>query len=80
MKAGLGLPSMLAAAEAAAPVDAVDVVAAELAARLGADEVSFLVADYSGDALVRLSRAGAGAGRRARGGRRDDSAVERHRL
>lgn len=66
-EAGLDLAWVLAAAEAGAPVDAVDAVAAELAARLGAKDVSFLVADYSGDALVRLSRAGTGAGDRSHG-------------
>jgi hypothetical protein len=67
VEGGLDLASVLVAAEAAAPVEAVDVVAAELATRLGAEAVSFLIADYSGDALVRLSRVGAGAGRRSRG-------------
>lgn len=59
--------SIVRAAEETAPVNAVDVVAAQLAERFGAMEVSFLVADYSGNALVRLSRAGSGAGRRSLG-------------
>lgn len=58
---------MLRAAEETAPVGAVDVVAAQLAARLDAHDVSFLIADYSGNALVRLSRTGSGAGRRSIG-------------
>jgi serine phosphatase RsbU (regulator of sigma subunit) len=54
------LHSVLAAVEAAPPVAAVDVLASELAKSLGARDVSFLITDYSGDALVRLSRAGVG--------------------
>ncbi|MGZ5404037.1 MAG: PP2C family protein-serine/threonine phosphatase [Nocardioides sp.] len=45
----------LEAAEAASPVDAVAAVSRELGATLGATEVSFLIADLSGRALVRLS-------------------------
>ena len=67
--------SLLAAVEAAPPVAAVDVVAAELAKRLGASEVSFLIADFGGDSLVRLSRTGSepghASGRRVR---REDAA------
>jgi serine phosphatase RsbU (regulator of sigma subunit) len=48
---------ILAAAENASPVDAVDAVTRELAAALGASAVSFLIADISGRALVRLSHA-----------------------
>lgn len=69
------LSSLLAAVEAAPPVAAVDVVAAQLAKRLGAREVSFLIADYSGDALVRLSRTGSAPGQSAgRRVQREDSA------
>jgi Stage II sporulation protein E (SpoIIE) len=50
------LRSLLAAVEAAAPVAAVDVFAAELGKRLGAAEVTFLIADFNGGALVRFSR------------------------
>lgn len=46
---------MLAAADAAAPVEAAEVVAAELGRLFGAKSVSFLVADLSGRALVRLA-------------------------
>lgn len=46
---------ILAAADAASPVDAVDVVAAELGRSFGAEAVSFLIADLSGRGLVRLS-------------------------
>src|SRR5690348_2378553 len=46
---------VLDAAEAASPVDAVEAVTRELGAALGATAVSFLIADLSGRALVRLA-------------------------
>ena len=46
---------MLDAAEAASPVDAVEAVTRELGLALGATGVSFLIADLSGRALVRLA-------------------------
>ncbi|MEV8509600.1 serine/threonine-protein phosphatase, partial [Actinoplanes sp. NPDC051475] len=49
------LSEMLAAAEEAAPVEAVGAVTRELGAALHARSVSFLVADLSGRALVRLA-------------------------
>jgi len=52
--------------EAAAPVDAVEVVAREFAALLGAEQVSFLIADLAGGSLIRFVRPGH-AGPRARG-------------
>ena len=54
MSSRLDLRALLERVEAAAPVDAVMVVAAELSAALGARAVSFLIADFSGHALVRL--------------------------
>src|SRR5215217_9371243 len=54
----LNLNSLLAATEAAPPVAAVDVLAAELAEAIGAREVSFLIADFSGQALIRLGHSG----------------------
>jgi serine phosphatase RsbU (regulator of sigma subunit) len=45
----------LAAAEDASPVDAVEAVTRELGVMLGARTVSFLIADLSGRALVRLA-------------------------
>jgi hypothetical protein len=55
----LNLNSLLAAVEAAPPVAAVDVLAAALAEAIGAREVSFLIADFSGRSLIRLAtRAG----------------------
>lgn len=69
---------VLAAAEAAAPVEAVDAVARELSTAFDAVAVSFFVTDVSGRALVRLAhvvppshRAGAPA-RLEQGERRDD--------
>ncbi|HET6693769.1 MAG TPA: PP2C family protein-serine/threonine phosphatase [Pedococcus sp.] len=46
---------LLEAAEAASPVDAVAAVTRELGLSLGATAVSFLIADISGRALVRLT-------------------------
>src|SRR3954453_17767186 len=51
------LRSLLERVEAAAPIDAVTVVADELAELIGATEVSLLIADFSGHALVRLGSA-----------------------
>src|SRR5438552_5914108 len=54
----LSLNSLLAAVEAAPPVAAVDVLAAALAEAIGAREVSFLIADFSGRSLIRLGHSG----------------------
>jgi serine phosphatase RsbU (regulator of sigma subunit) len=51
------LRSLLERVEAAAPIDAVAAVADQLAFLSGASEVSFLIADFSGHALVRLTTA-----------------------
>ncbi|MBB3678582.1 serine phosphatase RsbU (regulator of sigma subunit) [Modestobacter versicolor] len=51
------LRSLLERVEAAPPIDAVAAVADQLAVLTGASEVSFLIADFSGHALVRLGRA-----------------------
>lgn len=63
----LDLRGLLAAVEAAPPVDAVDVMAAELARMLDATEVSLLVANLSGTAAVRMSHVNGGEGRTADG-------------
>lgn len=61
-----GVPGILRALEAAAPVDAVRVFAEELARQVSARQVSLLVADLGGSRLVRLTRSGEqGAGDRA---------------
>lgn len=51
----LDFRGLLAAVEAAPPVEAVDVLAGELARMLDATEVSLLVANFSGTAAVRMS-------------------------
>ncbi len=51
---GLQLAQLLAEVENAPPVAAADVVAEHLRAALGASAVSFLIADFSGHALIRL--------------------------
>jgi serine phosphatase RsbU (regulator of sigma subunit) len=66
------LGGLLAAAENAAPVDAVEAVTRELGAALGARSVSFLIADLSGRALVRLAQV---PFREASEGRRDGDEV-----
>src|SRR5436190_22593986 len=58
----VNLNALLAAVEAAPPVAAVDVLAGELAEAIGAREVSFLIADFSGRSLIRLGHSG-GEGR-----------------
>lgn len=49
---------MLAAAESAAPVESLDVVARILKEHLGAASVSFLITDFTGGSVVRLGAAG----------------------
>jgi serine phosphatase RsbU (regulator of sigma subunit) len=58
----LNLNLLLAAVEAAPLVAAVDVLAGALAEAIGAREVSFLIADFSGRSLIRLGHSG-GQGR-----------------
>lgn len=52
---GVDIGGVLRAVENAAPVDAVQAVTRELGAALGARSASFLIADMSGRALVRLA-------------------------
>ena len=54
----LGLGELLAAVENAPPVAAADVVGELLAEALDASEVAFLIADFGGDAVIRLSHTG----------------------
>jgi len=63
----LDLAQLLAAVENAPPVAAADVLGEWLAAALGACEVSFLVVDFSGRALIRLGHADAAAATRTQG-------------
>lgn len=51
----LDLGALLAAVEAAPPVEAVETLAAELGRMLDASSVSLLITNFSGDALVRMS-------------------------
>ncbi|MEU8844622.1 PP2C family protein-serine/threonine phosphatase [Streptomyces roseus] len=52
------LAGTLAAAEAAPPVESLDVVARMLKEHLGAGSVSFLIIDFTGSSVVRLGGAG----------------------
>jgi serine phosphatase RsbU (regulator of sigma subunit) len=51
---GLHLGELLTAVESSPPVAAVEVVASMLADSVAARDVGFLIADYSGDSLIRL--------------------------
>jgi serine phosphatase RsbU (regulator of sigma subunit) len=65
--AGLDLGRLLAAVENAPPVAAADVLGQHLVEEMGAREVSFLIADFSGRALIRLGHAGREDATRAHG-------------
>src|SRR6478609_4449725 len=54
----LDLAELLEAVEDAPPFAAADVLGEHLREALGASEVSFLIADFSGRALIRLGHAG----------------------
>jgi serine phosphatase RsbU (regulator of sigma subunit) len=71
------LGRVLDAAEAASPVDAVEAVTRELGLALGATDVSFLIADLSGRALVRLAHVPFGDVDTADGSRPQASHVRR---
>lgn len=66
----LDLRALLASVEEAFPVDVVDVLADELGRTIGARHVALLIANFSGDALVRLSHV-------ERSGRAQDGRNER---
>lgn len=63
----LDLAALLGAVEDAPPVAAVDVLGQLLADALGATAVAFLIADFSGQALIRLGHSGSGGARRRHG-------------
>jgi serine phosphatase RsbU (regulator of sigma subunit) len=65
--ASLDLGELLAAVEDAPPVAAVDVLAEHLREAIGATGVSFLIADFSGQALIRLEHAGSERAARTQG-------------
>src|SRR3954454_17692652 len=63
----LDLAALLMAVENAPPVAAADVLGRHLADTFGASEVSLLVADLSGRALIRLGHAGSKEDTRTQG-------------
>jgi serine phosphatase RsbU (regulator of sigma subunit) len=62
------LRALLERVESGEPTDAVEAVAAELAVTVGAHSVSFLIADFSGRALVRFGSSKARTGQESRQG------------
>src|SRR3954452_12865062 len=65
--ARLDFGQLIAAVENAPPVAAVDVLSARMTEALGARAASFLIADFSGQALIRLGHAANEAARRTQG-------------
>src|SRR3954452_21714084 len=65
--ARLDFGELIAAVENAPPVSAADVIGTRLMDALGARAVSFLIADFSGQALIRLGHAGSEAAGRTQG-------------
>ena len=63
----LDLGELLAAVEDAPPVAALDVLGDRLRKAIGANDVSFLIADFSGQALIRLQHAGSELATRTQG-------------
>jgi serine phosphatase RsbU (regulator of sigma subunit) len=59
--------ALLEQVESAAPIDAVEVVAAELGRMVDAQAVTLLIADFSGRAVVRLTSSGRVEGARSNG-------------
>jgi serine phosphatase RsbU (regulator of sigma subunit) len=72
-RSALNLSVLLAAVEAAPPVAAADVVGEALTDALDARDVSFLIADYSGQSLIRLSHVDRAALSAADGRERSDA-------
>jgi serine phosphatase RsbU (regulator of sigma subunit) len=70
--ARLDVTKLLSAVEDAPPFSAADVLGERLASELDARDVSFLIADFSGHALIRLGHSGDGAATRTQG---DETAV-----
>jgi serine phosphatase RsbU (regulator of sigma subunit) len=64
----LDVGALLEQVEASAPIDAVEVVAAELGRMVDARAVTLLIADFSGRAVVRLTSAALAEGARGHGG------------
>jgi serine phosphatase RsbU (regulator of sigma subunit) len=64
---GIDVGELLDAVEAGAPIDSVPVVAARLAEMVDAREVHFLITDFTGRAVVRLTSTGRVEGARSHG-------------
>lgn len=72
--AGLDVGTLLEGFEGRAPTEAVEAAAETLADRLGARELTFLIADFSGHAVVRLTTGVVGAaGARSQAGARAET-------
>ena len=69
----LNLNVLLAAVEAAPPIAAAEVLGAALAETLDARNVSFLIADFTGQSLIRLSHVARGGGEGALGRERTEA-------
>jgi serine phosphatase RsbU (regulator of sigma subunit) len=72
-RSGLNLSDLLTAVDAAPPIAAAEVVGDALTEGLGARAVSFLIADFSGRSLLRLSHVGRREGDGALGRERADA-------
>lgn len=73
---GTDLHALLERVESGPPTDAIEAVADELAARVGARAVTFLIADFSGRALVRFGRSEPGTAPGSRQGTAQAETVE----
>src|SRR3954451_4788256 len=65
--ARLDFGQLIAAVENAPPVSAAEVLGARLTDAVGAQAVSFLIADFSGQALIRLGHAASEGAERTQG-------------
>jgi serine phosphatase RsbU (regulator of sigma subunit) len=72
-ESALDLSVLLSAIDAAPPLAAADVVGEALTEAFAARDVSFLIADYSGQSLIRLSHVGRGAARSEMGRERTEA-------
>jgi hypothetical protein len=71
-RSALNLNVLLMAVEAAPPIAAAEVVGEALSEALDARDVSFLIADYSGQSLIRLSHVDGAAAPTGGGRERSD--------
>ena len=63
---GLDVGALLDRVMGTAPIEAVEAAAEALAEMVGAHRLAFLIADFSGRAVVRLTESGAAVGHRVR--------------